>query len=325
MDEELKKEINRCLNCKTKPCQNGCPLGNDIPEIIRLIKVGEYEKAYNVLTNTTVLSIACGKICPQSKQCEGKCTRGIIGNPIEIGKIEEWLSKLALEKDWGISKLKNYEENKSKGLNVAIIGGGPAGLTCAAFLARNGINVKIYEKHNELGGLLVHGIPEFRLNQALLKRAIDNILKLGIEVEYNKELNENIFIDDLINKYDAIFLSIGANVSAKMNIEGEKLSGVYGANEILEFKQKTNYKQKDVIIIGGGNVAIDMARTAKRKGANTVRVIYRRSESEMPAEIKEIKEAKFDGIQFIFQSNVIRIFDNDDKKGQVARYRMCKN
>lgn len=322
MNNEIIKEVNRCLNCKTKPCQKGCPLGNDIPEEIRLIKEEKYKEAYEVLTKTTLLPAVCGKICPQSKQCQGKCTMGIKGEPIKIGEIEAWLGKLAINKNWKIKKCNNY---KNKDLKVAIIGGGPAGLTCAGFLAKNGINVKIYEKHNNLGGLLVHGIPEFRLNREVLSKSIANILELGVRVEYNRELGKNVFIEDLLKDYDAVFLATGANVSSKMNIKGEELKGVYGANELLEFKRKINYKGRSIIIIGGGNVAIDVARTVKRKGAKIVKVIYRRSESEMPAEIKEIEAAKMDGIEFVFQSNVIKIYDDKNRKGKVCRSRLYKN
>lgn len=317
MDEEIKKEVERCLNCKTKPCMKGCPLNNDIPEIIRLIKLNKCEQAYDLLTKTTVLSVACGKVCPHSKQCQGKCTRGISGKPIEIGKIEEWLAELAIEQKWKIKKFPSYEENKKKNIKVAVIGGGPAGLTCAAFLARNGINVKIFEKHNQLGGLLSHGIPDFRLNKLLLNKSISKILDLGIEVQYNKELNENLFMEELLKEFDSVFLAIGSNISIKMNIEGERLSGVYGANELLEYPQKANYKSKNIIVIGGGNVAIDVARTAKRKGANSVKVVYRRSEKEMPAESYEIAEAKLDGVKFIYQNNVVKILDSQNKSGQV--------
>lgn len=321
---DIENELNYCLNCKTKPCQNGCPLANDIPQIINLMKLKKYEEAYDVLTLTNVLPSICGRVCPYNEQCEGKCTRKITGNSVNIGEIEKTLGDIAIEKDFKIKKFKNYDENKKKNIKVAIVGSGPAGLTAAAFLARSGIDVTIYEKHNELGGLLYHGIPEFRLNTFILNSAIKNILDLGINIECNSELNRDFDLADLSHKYDYVFLAIGANVSNRMNIEGEKLAGVYGANELLEYSKKVNYRDKNIAVIGGGNVAIDMARTAKRKGAENVCIIYRRSEKEMPAEEKEITEAKRDGVQFLFQNNIVKILDDEKRVGQVAKIECIK-
>lgn len=199
---------------------------------------------------------------------------------------------------------------------MAIIGSGPAGLTCAAFLARNGASVTIYEKHSELGGILVHGIPEFRLPRAVLRENIQRILNLGIEVKYGVSLGKDFSIEDLQKEYQAIFLAMGANVSAKMHVEGEELEGVYGGNELLENANHPDYDGKSVAVIGGGNVAMDTARTIKRMGAKEVKIIYRRAEKQMPAEKKEIEDAKREGIEFLFQNNIVKIIGNEAEKVQ---------
>ena len=213
-----------------------------------------------------------------------------------------------------------YKPEKNTNKKVAVIGGGPAGLTCAAFLAKNGINVTIYEKHDYLGGILKHGIPEFRLSKDVLKKTVDNILDLGIKVEYNKKLGENLNLENLKKEYDAIFLSIGANITTKMGVDGENLDGVYGGNELLEYNLHPNYEGKKVAVIGGGNVAMDCARTIKRLGAKEVKVIYRRAEEQMPAETKEIHEAKTEGIEFLFQNNIVKILGN----GKVEQVELIK-
>lgn len=194
---------------------------------------------------------------------------------------------------------------------VAVIGGGPAGLTCAAFLAKKGVDVTIYEKYNYLGGLLVHGIPEFRLPKDIVKETVNRILSLGINVKYNMELNKNLILQDLEKQYDAIFLSFGANISSKMGVEGENLSGVFGGNELLEYNLHPDYTNKKVAVIGGGNVAMDCARTVKKKGAKEVKVIYRRSREEMPAEQKEIEDAIAENIEFLYQNNIVKIIGQD--------------
>lgn len=332
---EIKEKLDYCLNCKTKPCQKGCPLGNDIPNIIALLKEDKTEEAYRVLTKTTVLPNVCSRICPHSKQCQGKCTRGIKGEPVEIGNIEKYLSDFAIKNNYKIEKLeddeivkpiealdeKGIDEDKNEIIEklrektVAVVGGGPAGLTCAAFLARAGVKVTIYEKHSQLGGILSHGIPEFRLERKVLENNLKKLLDIGnIDYKLNCKLGQNINISELREKYDAIFLAVGANKSSRMNIEGENLEGVYGANEVLEYKKDIDIINKRVAIIGGGNVAMDMARTAKRNGADEVLVIYRRAEEQMPAEEKEIQEAKAEGIQFLFQTNLVKIIGEDRVK-----------
>ena len=312
MDEEIKKYAEYCLNCPVKPCSNkGCPLNNDIPAFIKQVKEGNVKEAYKILSKTTVLGSVCGRICPHMKQCEGSCVRGIKGEPVNIGELEAYVFDEAIKNSW----YKEMEKtNELEGKNMAIVGGGPAGLTCANFLARKGAHVVIYEKYNELGGILAHGIPEFRLNREVLKETIKSILNEGIldiTVEYGQELGRNLKLVDLENKYDAVFLSFGANIPTRMNIEGEDLEGVFGGNYLLENGKHPSYIGKKVAIIGGGNVAMDCARTIKRLGAEKVIVIYRRAEKQMPAETKEIEEAKQEGIEFLFQNNIIKILGKD--------------
>ena len=297
-----------CLECVRKPCQLGCPLNNDVRGFIKLVKEEKYREAYQLLSETTVIPSICGRVCPKSKQCEGKCVKGRIkdSNAVEIGKIETFVGEMALKNNWSISSL------PLKNKRVAVVGGGPSGLTCAAFLRRNGYNVVIYERHDYLGGLLYHGIPEFRLDKTLLEKVIDKILELGIDVKLNQSIVKDFSLEDLETEYDAVFLGFGANLSSKMNIPGEDLDGVYGGNELLESNNHPDYEGKVVVLSGCGNVAMDVARTIKRKGASRVYVIYRRSEVEAPAEEKEIKEAKEDGIEFLFQNNIIGIYG--DKK-----------
>ncbi|OKZ75280.1 MAG: hypothetical protein BHW00_02565 [Clostridium sp. 26_22] len=269
--EEIQEKANYCLNCKVKPCSlKGCPLNNNIPDFIKKIKEENYKEAYKILCQTTVLPGVCGRICPHMKQCQGSCVRGIKGEPVNIGDLEAFVFDKAIEENL---KLKDYmpqktnEELKSK--KVAIIGGGPAGLTCSAFLAKEGIQVTIFEKYNYLGGILVHGIPNFRLDQNVVENTVKQILDLGVQVEYEMELGKNLKLEELENQFDAIFLCIGANKSGKMGVEGENLNGVFGGNELLEFNTHPNYTGKIVSVIGGGNVAMDCARTIKKLRSKT--------------------------------------------------------
>ena len=338
LSKEMQEKVNYCLNCKVKPCSNkGCPLNNDIPTFIRLVKEGNMEEAYYTLLKTSILGSVCGRICPHYKQCMGSCVRGIKGESVQIGDIEAYISDYGLEHNL-IKNIAKTEELKGK--NIAVIGGGPAGLTASYFLAKAGANITIYEKHNSLGGILEHGIPEFRLDPKVLKKTINSILSLGINVKYNVEVMTNnnqeitdttnnqerqdkktnniegklkeqektkISIESIASKYDATILAIGANVSSKMNIPGEDLDGVYGGNELLENKNYPDFKGKIVAVSGGGNVAMDTARTVARLGAKKVFVIYRRAEEQMPAERKEIEDAKKEGIEFLFQNNIVKI------------------
>ena len=264
--KEIEEKVNYCLNCKIKPCsQKGCPLNNNIPEFIKATKEEKYKEAYKILSDTTVLPGICGKICPHMKQCQGSCVRGIKGEPVSIGDIENFIFQKAVEQGYDLKEVIEKQENPELiNKKVAIIGGGPAGLTCSAFLAKDGLDVTIYEKYDYLGGLLVHGIPEFRLSKDTVKETVNRILDLGIKVEYNKELGENLTLEELESNYDAIFLSIGANKPSKMGVKGENLEGVYGGNELLEYNTHPNYEGKTVSVIGGGNVAMDCARTIKR-------------------------------------------------------------
>ena len=322
--KNIKEKADYCLNCKTKLCSvNGCPLNNDIPSFINAIKQEQYENAYEILTKTTVLPSICGRICPHYKQCMGSCVRGIKGEPVQIGELETFAGDMAIKNNYKIKNLNyeniDYEEEKINNANsikkevikatkkIAVIGGGPAGLTAAAFLARTGNKVTIYEKYDYLGGLLVHGIPEFRLPRDIIKKSIDKILELGIDIKYNQELGKNLNLKDLEKQYDNIILAFGANVSSKINIEGENLEGVYGANELLEYNNHPNYEGKTIVVNGGGNVAMDAARTIKRLGGKRVIVIYRRAREQMPAEQKEIEDAINEGVEFLFQHNIKKI------------------
>lgn len=340
--ENIKEETNYCLNCKMKPCSlKGCPLQNNIPDFIQAVKNEEYKKAYEIVSQTTVLPGVCGRICPQLRQCQGSCVRGIKGRPVCIGDIEAFIFNKAIEGGYLLKEqfnidsenIKNNDNKNSKeeiaknklkqhlkNKRVAVVGSGPAGLTCAAFLAKDGIDVTIFEKYNYLGGLLMHGIPEFRLPKNIVKETIDRILNLGVNVEYNKELGKNLNMQELENQYDAIFLAIGANVSKKMGIHGEDLAGVFGGNELLEYGNHPDYSGKIVIVNGGGNVAMDCARTIKRLGAKKVNIIYRRSEKQMPADKKEIEAAKQEGIDFLFQNNIVKIKGN----GKVEKLELIK-
>lgn len=274
------EKANYCVSCVTKPCQVGCPFNNDITSFIQDIKSEDYEHAYRVLCQTTVLPAICGRVCPYDKQCQGACVKKVSYDAVRIGELEAFVGDLSIKNNWSIVR-NDYPKRREK---VAIVGGGPAGLVCAAFLAINGISPVVYEKHNYLGGILYHGIPDFRLPKDILKKTIDKILDLGVEVKLNQELGRDITLDYLEKEYDAVFLGIGGNISLKMHIPGEDLSGVYG-----------------------GNVAMDVSRTIKRLGAEHVYVIYRRGEKEMPATKEEIADAKKDGVEFLFQHNILKI------------------
>lgn len=304
--EEIRKY---CLNCKTKPCkEKGCPLQNDIPEFIH---ENDIKKAFETLCNTTVLPAICGRICPYSQQCQGSCIRGIKGKPVSIGKMEKMIGDMSLKEEWTIPKDINEKLTNKK---VAIIGGGPAGLTCSAFLAKKGVQVTIYEKNEKLGGILSYGIPDFRLDQTIVEKTIKKILELGINVKTNFELGKNLKLEELQKEYDAVFIAIGANILQRPKIEGAELKGVYSANAFLENKKHSSYKGKNVAVIGGGNVALDAARTMKRLEADEVFIIYRRTEEQMPASKEEIEEAKNDNVQFLFQTNIVKILSEDLEK-----------
>lgn len=326
---DIENKVNYCLNCKVKPCSNkGCPLNNDIPSFIQCIKNNNYEEAYKILSNTTVLPGVCGRICPHTKQCQGSCVRGIKGKPVSIGELEALVFDEVVNDETALYSCykEEMELNKANnGKKVAIIGGGPAGLSCAAYLARNGVKVTIYEKYDYLGGLLMYGIPEFRLSKDIVRRTISNILHLGIDVQYNRELGKNLKLEELEGKYDAVFLGFGANVSAKMGVKGENLNGVFGGNELLEYNLHPDYTNKKVIVVGGGNVAMDCARTINKLGAKEVSVVYRRAREQMPAEDKEVQDAMDEGVKFLFQNNIVQIKgQNSVEKVELIKTKLVK-
>ena len=312
--EDILAELNKCLSCKTKPCVKGCPLNNDIPEIINLMKEDKFREAYNLLLETNIMPSVCGRICPFEKQCQGVCTRGKIDEPVKIGDIEKYLGDYALEEKYKIRK-----KNKEKIEKIAIIGSGPAGLSCGSYLARKGYSVDIYEKKEQLGGLLTYGIPNFRLEEKVVNKIINEIINLGIEVKTGFEFGKNLSLEYLEENYDAIFISIGANRSLMMSVEGKDLEGVYGGNDLLEEKKDIDFESKRVIVIGGGDVAVDVARTINRKKAKKVSIYYRRARENMPAEEKQIKEAIKEGIEIRYLTNIVKIIDNnnDGKVDQV--------
>lgn len=288
---EIKEMAEYCLNCKTRPCTKACPLGNNIPYFIKCVKEDNLQEAYNILSETTIMPAICGRICPHSSQCQGSCVRGIKGKPVQIGQIEAYVG------DYAIKNNIKYERKYSINKNVAIVGGGPAGLTAASFLSKEGCNVTIFEKKQYLGGLLIHGIPEFRLDKSIVKKVVDNVLDLGVEVSHDEYDAQD---------FDATILCVGANKPIKLGIDGEELNGVFSANELLEHGNHPNYTNKSVVVIGGGNVAMDAARTIRKLGAN-VTVVYRRDRKNMPAEPREIEDAENEGVYFSFQSNPCKI------------------
>ena len=304
--EEIKKQAEYCLNCKTKPCMSGCPLKNNIPDFIKYVKEENYEKAYESLKDTTIFEMICGRICPQKSQCEGSCVRGAKGESVHIGELEAFVGDYALD-NIDNEVLEENEVNKK----VAIVGSGPSGLAAAYYLSIRGFKVDIYEKHSKLGGLLRHGIPEFRLEKEILDKWLEKyILNENITSYTNIEFGKDILLEELKEKYDEVILAFGANVSNKMNIEGEEKEFVLGGNELLEYNNMPDFKDKKVAVIGGGNVAMDTSRTIKKLGAKEVTVVYRRAEKQMPAERKEIEDAKEEGIEFMFLTNMIKVLDN---------------
>ena len=327
--EEAMEEASRCLNCKNARCITGCPVNINIPVFIAEVKEGNFEKASQVIGESSALPAVCGRVCPQESQCEGKCILGIKGEPVSIGKLERFTADWARE-----NNIAPIPAKEKKGKKVAVIGSGPAGLTCAGDLAKMGYDVKIFEALHEAGGVLVYGIPEFRLpKQTVVAHEVENVKKLGVEIETNVIIGKSITIDELINEegYDAVFIGSGAGLPKFMGIPGEQANGVFSANEFLTrnnlmkaFRDDYDtpiHQGKKVAVIGGGNVAMDAARTALRLGAETY-IVYRRSEKELPARVEEVHHAKEEGIQFHLLRNPKEILV--DENGWVKGLRVIK-
>ncbi len=321
--EEAMEEAARCINCKNAQCVKGCPVAIDIPGFIEKLKEGDVEAAYQVISESSALPAVCGRVCPQESQCEGKCIRGIKGEPISIGKLERFVA------DWaGENGVKPQSAKEKKGKKVAVIGSGPAGLTCAGDLAKMGYDVTIFEALHEPGGVLVYGIPEFRLpKEAVVAKEIENVKSLGVKIETNVVIGKAVTIDELMDEegFSAVFIGSGAGLPKFMGIPGENANGVFSANEYLTrsnlmkaFDENSNtpiMRGKKVAVVGGGNVAMDAARTALRLGAE-VHIVYRRSEEELPARVEEVHHAKEEGILFDLLTNPTEILS--DEKGWVT-------
>ncbi len=322
------EEANRCLNCKHRPCVEGCPVNINIPDFITEIINGNYEKAYEIITATNSLPAVCGRVCPQESQCEAVCVRGKNGEPVAIGNLERFVA------DWHMANSKKEPQKaKPNGHKVAVIGAGPAGLTCAGDLAKLGYEVTVFEAFHMPGGVLVYGIPEFRLPKDIVDAEIETLKKMGVEIKTNMVIGKTLSVEDLEEMgYEAIFIGSGAGLPNFLNIKGENLVGVFSANEYLTrinlMKANTPgyltpiVNSEFVAVVGGGNVAMDAARSAKRMGAKEVYIIYRRSENEMPARAEEVHHAKEEGIKFIYLTNPVEI--HGDEKGRVKAIECVK-
>ena len=315
--EEAREEAGRCINCQNAKCSEGCPVAINIPAFIHQVKEGNIEEASRIISEASSLPAVCGRVCPQESQCEGRCIRGIKGEPISIGKLERFVADYAREH--GIRPSVTAEK---KGKKVAVIGSGPAGLTCAGELAKSGYDVTVFEALHEPGGVLVYGIPEFRLpKKEVVAKEIDNVKALGVKIETNTIVGKSVKIDELLEEYDAVFIGSGAGLPRFMGIPGENANGVYSANEYLtrnnlmkafdsEYDTPVNPGKK-VVVVGGGNVAMDAARTALRLGAD-VTIVYRRSEEELPARAEEVHHAKEEGIKFNLLTNPTEILVDEN-------------
>ncbi|MEF2675142.1 MAG: NADPH-dependent glutamate synthase [Eubacteriales bacterium] len=327
--EMAMEEAQRCLHCKNKPCVGGCPVNVPIPEFIEKVAAGDFEAAYQVITRENALPAICGRVCPQEDQCEGRCVRGIKGEPVGIGRMERFVADYHMAK--GDTTVPEIKKN---GIKVAVIGCGPSGITCAGELARKGYDVTVFEALHKPGGVLSYGIPEFRLPKALVAKEIENVEKLGVDIETNVIVGKSITIDDLMSDgYKAVFIGSGAGLPKFLNIPGENLLGVYSANEFLtrvnlmkafKFPETPTPVKigKKVAVVGAGNVAMDAARTAKRLGAEEVYIVYRRSEEECPARLEEVHHAKEEGIIFKFLNNPCKILG--DENGYVTGMEVVK-
>ena len=327
--EEAQEEATRCLNCKNAKCVQGCPVSINIPEFIHNVKEGNFEEAYKVIGKSSALPAVCGRVCPQETQCEGQCIRGIKGEAISIGKLERFVADWARE-----NNVSPEMPTEKKGKKVAVIGSGPSGLTCAGDLAKMGYDVTIFEALHEAGGVLVYGIPEFRLpKKTVVASEIENVKKLGVKIETNVVIGKSMTIDQLINEegFDAVFIGSGAGLPRFMGIPGENANEVFSANEYLTrsnlmkaFREDYDTpiaRFKKVAVVGGGNVAMDAARTALRLGAE-VHIVYRRSEEELPARVEEVHHAKEEGIIFDLLTNPTEVLTDD--KGNVTGIKCVK-
>ena len=317
--EEAVLEASRCINCKNARCIKGCPVQIDIPKFIQEIKEGDFKAAYNTVTSSSALPAICGRVCPQETQCEGLCIRGVKGEPVSIGKLERFVADWAMEQ--GIAPKAPSEKN---GHRAAVIGSGPAGLTCAGDLARLGYDVTIFEALHKPGGVLMYGIPEFRLpKEAVVEKEIENVQRMGVQIETDTIIGKTLFLDELFEEgYEAVFIGSGAGLPVFMGIEGENANGVFSANEYLTRSNLMQAFRDDydtpihhgtkVVVVGGGNVAMDAARTARRLGAE-VHIVYRRTEAELPARIEEVHHAKEEGILFDFLSTPLKVLTDENQ------------
>lgn len=312
--EQAVEEASRCLNCKAKFCVEGCPVNVPIPEFIQAINEENFEKAYDIISTENALPAICGRVCPQENQCEGKCVRGKKGEAVGIGRLERFVADYMIEK--GTLQSHNIISN---GRKVAVVGAGPAGLTCAGELAKKGYEVTLFEALHEVGGVLMYGIPEFRLPKDLVRKEIEKIQDMGVTIKKNVVIGKSETIDELMEEgYEAVFVGSGAGLPNFMRIPGENLNGVYSANEFLtrsnlmkayDFPNSATpiFVGQKVAVVGGGNVAMDAARTAKRLGASEVYIVYRRGEEELPARLEEVHHAKEEGIIFKLLCNPVGI------------------
>ena len=322
-----KEEADRCLNCKNAPCMSGCPVGVHIPDFIACVKKGDIEGAYRTLKKDNNLPAVCGRVCPQENQCEKHCVRkDKLGGSVAIGNLERYVADYAAKNGF-----EETEPSAKIDRRVAVVGSGPASLSCASDLARAGVDVTMFEALHEAGGVLVYGIPEFRLPKSVVKEEIDKVCALGVKIEKNVVVGKTIFIDELLFEYDAVFIGTGAGVPMLLKIKGENLNGVYSANEYLtRINLMKAYKEgsatpvkrgKNVVVVGAGNVAMDSARTALRMGAK-VKLVYRRGREEMPARKEEINHAEEEGVEFMLLSNPVEILG--DEQGNVRAIKCVK-